>query len=71
MGAGWKIGILTINEESIVKEEQARFLKNHAENNKLWIPLIDITKQKDLNKRVEPQIRSFGEKAMEYVTTYS
>lgn len=32
---------------------------------------IDMTKRKDLNKRVEPQIRSFGEKAIEYVTTYS
>jgi len=30
-----------------------------------------MTKQKDLNKRVEPQIRSFGEKAIEYVATYS
>ena len=25
---------------SIVKEEQARFLKNHAESNKLWIPAL-------------------------------
>jgi hypothetical protein len=25
---------------SIIKEEQARFLKIHAENNKLWIPAL-------------------------------
>lgn len=32
---------------------------------------IDMTQRKDLNKLVEPQVRSFGENAMEYVTTYS
>jgi radical SAM superfamily enzyme YgiQ (UPF0313 family) len=32
---------------------------------------IDMTKRKDLNKLIEPRVRSFGENAMEYVTTYS
>ena len=30
---------------SIVKEEQARFLKIHAENNKLWIPALTLGSQ--------------------------
>ncbi|OQP57588.1 hypothetical protein [Niastella populi] len=32
---------------------------------------VDMTKRKNLNKLVEPQVRSFGENAMEYVSTYS
>ena len=32
---------------------------------------IDMTKRNDLGKLVEPRIRTFGEKAVEYVTTYS
>ena len=32
---------------------------------------IDMTKRNDLGKLVEPRVRTFGEKAIEYVTTYS
>lgn len=32
---------------------------------------IDMTKRNDLGKLVEPRVRTFGEKAVEYVTTYS
>lgn len=32
---------------------------------------IDMTQRNDLGKLVEPRVRTFGEKAMEYVTTYS
>jgi radical SAM superfamily enzyme YgiQ (UPF0313 family) len=32
---------------------------------------IDMTKRKDLNKLVEPSIKSFGNNALEYATTFS
>lgn len=32
---------------------------------------IDMTKRNDLGKLVEPRVRTFGEKAVEYATTYS